>query len=132
MTVGKLINFFISKTSPVTNDEAPVEEIVNVETEPVELKASEEEAAAPPGWESETIHEPLLSSTTSNVTAKAIKRQLRRKCISVGPVLLSSELQIIRKQNFEDREERYRYDIVPVDSTTQEHIETADDKCGFV
>jgi hypothetical protein len=38
---------------------------------------------------------------------------LKRKCMSVGPILLNPNSQIVRSLNADDREERYTYNILP-------------------
>lgn len=131
--IGKIINFFVSRSALEENNKESNQEIDEVESElplPDDIE-NKSEIKTPLGWESETIQVPYLTESSSNITAKAIKKQLKRKCMSVGPILLSSELQIIRKKNFDNREERYRYDIIPIDPSTKENDTTLSNKCGL-
>jgi hypothetical protein len=70
------------------------------------------------GWLSENLepetppNDPPKIEKIEKVSAKIV----RRKCTSVDPSLLkSTKGNFIRTLNVEDREERYRYEIVPVD-----------------
>lgn len=129
VVVGKIISFFSSKTAPAEaqiHDKEILKQEINVETEPEALNEQTECAPSnPSGWDSESIQDPsvpYLEIQSSNVTAKTMRKQLKRKCISVGPIMLTpnSELQIVRTVNAEEREERYRYDILPMESTNRE------------
>lgn len=133
MVVGKIVSFFVSKTSPAEN----IEENVKADVEPEPEKDAEKPEKEPSGWDSEPISDdplpPPLEILSSNVTAKVMKKQFRRKCISVGPIMLTpnSKSQIIRTLNVEEREERYRYDILPLDTTPKEDATTAENvQCG--
>jgi hypothetical protein len=86
----------------------------SVGTVPEDVKVDEEVPSS--GWESEPME---TERPQLEVPPKVIKQKLnipRRKCISVGPVMLTPNSQIIRKVNVEEREERYRYDILPLNT----------------
>lgn len=107
-----------------SEEDVKVTEKVKIE-EKIEQPELKEEPKVLSGWESESIvdKQPQLE-----VPQKVIKQQLkipRRKCISVGPVLLTPNSQIIRNINVEEREERYRYDILPINSPQLNQIDTA-------
>lgn len=93
----------------------------NVEHLKSDEKSVELQSKKISGWESETIDcSEEIKKPQLEVPSKVIKNQLKipkRKCISVGPVLLTPNSQIIRKLNVEEREERYRYDILPLNSS---------------
>lgn len=131
MVVGKLINFFLSKTSI-----AEIEEEVTVQNVKAEQEneASIEKKGVPiTGWDSEPLQESSLPShdpPSSIITSKTMKKQLRRKCMSVGPVMLTPTSQIVRTLDVEDREERYRFDILPLDAPSNANeSETAENVC---
>lgn len=133
MVVGKLINFFVSKTTPAENEVENVKLESEAEIEPEVVKEKQENAAKElTGWDSEPINDdPLphpLEIPPTSVTAKVMKRQFRRKCMSVGPIMLTPNSQIVRTLNVEEREERYRYDILPLEATSQETT-TAENVC---
>lgn len=122
---ARFINFLIAQRPIVEAevekvDKKPVE-VVESKVEEIEVKEAEaegEKKAERSGWDSESFfdnpQQPQLE-----VTQKNIKQKLkipRRKCISVGPVMLTPHSQIIRKLNYEEREERYRYDILPINT----------------
>jgi hypothetical protein len=70
------------------------------------------------GWESEQLKDDVLDrpdspSKSTKFPSKTINKQLKRKCMSVGPVLLTPNSQLVRSLNAEDREERYTYNILP-------------------
>lgn len=130
--VGKVISLFVSKTATAENENTKLKPEIEVEAEPEEAKKRLESPLKEfSGWESEPISDepppPPLEVPSSNVTAKVMKRQFRRKCISVGPVMLTPNSQIIRTLNVEEREERYRYDILPLD--TNDETTTAENVC---
>jgi hypothetical protein len=124
-TLARLINYFVlSKSQPETDatTEVPKEEPkvpVKAENEVPKEEEEEKEEAKPKkpetsGWESESLAD--APQPQLEVSQKVIKHQMkipRRKCMSVGPVMLTPNSQIIRKVNVEEREERYRYDILP-------------------
>lgn len=127
LVVGKIINFFTLKTQHAENESnSTVKEEIDSEIEPEASNEEQKEPAKEPtGWDSEPIKDSLVTALeipSSNVTAKTMKKQFRRKCMSVGPIMLTPNSQIIRTLDYEEREERFRYDILPLDSTT---IETA-------
>lgn len=138
MVVGKLISFFVSKTALAENANETLKLEVETKKEPEEDKEKQENVVKElSGWDSEPINDnddpspPPLEIPSSNVTAKVMKKQFRRKCISVGPVMLTPNVnsQIIRTLNVEEREERYRYDILPLDLTSKEDATTAENVC---
>jgi len=107
-----------------SEEDVKVTEKVKIE-EKIEQPELKEEPKVLSGWESESIvdKQPQLE-----VPQKVIKQQLKipkRKCISVGPVLLTPNSQIIRNINVEEREERYRYDILPINSPQLNQIDKA-------
>jgi len=131
LVVGRIINFFVSKAQREENAETKaVDEEVKVESEPEVDKDQEKKPEVElTGWDSEPLQNDFAAKKSveirpSNVMAKSMKRQLKRKCISVGPVMLTPNSQIIRSLDADEREERYRYDILPVDST-----DVADNVC---
>lgn len=124
LVVGKIINFFTpnhTQHAP-SNETNPLKEEIDVEIEPdVHNENKKISVKEPSGWDSEPIKEPLITPLdipSSNVTAKTMKKQFKRKCMSVGPVMLTPNSQIIRTLDCEEREERFRYDIFPLDTTT--------------
>lgn len=134
MVVGKLISYFVSKTTLAENVNENLKLEIETETEPgVEKEKQDNVVKEFSGWDSEPINDdppqPPLEIPSSNVTAKVMKKQFRRKCISVGPVMLTPNSQIIRTLNVEEREERYRYDILPLDTSPKEDATTAENVC---
>lgn len=114
MVVGKLINFFMVK-APQPEPEA---EVLNAEVEGEAEPEVFEEAKEPSGWDSESIVDPptpSLEVPSKKVSTKTMKKQFKRKCMSVGPIMLTPTSQIVRSLNVEEGEERYRYDILPLD-----------------
>lgn len=79
-------------------------------------------AAAASGWESELLQEEPCSQPENQVQnkylkAKTINKHLKRKCMSVGPIMLTPNSQLIRCLNADDREERYTYKtVLPCDT----------------
>lgn len=69
------------------------------------------------GWDSELIPEncsqPENQVQNKYLKAKTINKHLKRKCISVGPIMLTPDSQLIRCLDAEEREERYTYKTVP-------------------
>jgi hypothetical protein len=133
MVVGKLISFFVSKTTPAENEKESVKLESEAKIEPEVVEEKQKNAAKElTGWDSEPINDdPLpqpLEILPSGVTAKVTKRQFRRKCMSVGPIMLTPNSQIVRTLNVEEREERYHYDILPLETTSQETT-TAENVC---
>lgn len=134
IVVGKIISFFVSKTAPPENEQENVKLESEAKTEPEIDKEPEKNAVKQlTGWDSEPINDnsppPPLEIPSTNVTAKVMKRQFRRKCMSVGPVMLTPNSQIVRTLNVEEREERYRYDILPLDTTPKDETTTAENVC---
>lgn len=131
MVVGKLINFLMSKTSIVEIEEEVAEQSLKVELENV--AAVEKKDVRITGWDSEPLQESPLPShnpPSSIISSRTMKKQLRRKCMSVGPVMLTPTSQIVRTLDVEDREERYRYDILPLDAPSNSNeSETAENVC---
>ncbi|CRL07600.1 CLUMA_CG020565, isoform A [Clunio marinus] len=137
LLIGRILNSLLSK--PVEEKKIEIkedqqqseikEEILKNSAEvssEVKQESPEREIS---GWESQPLHEPRIlchEITSSNLTAKTIKKQLKRKCMSVGPIMLSPNSQIVRTLNVEDREERYHYDILPVDTVKTVEGEVAE------
>lgn len=100
-----------------TNENLEIKQYPKIDEKTIEMKES-----LKTGWESETFEsEANTLKPQLEVPTKVIKQQLRiprRKCVSVGPVMLTPNSQIIRKLNVEEREERYRYDILPLNTPT--------------
>jgi hypothetical protein len=116
--VGKIVSTFVSKPTPADNEnsnDSPKAEPENT----IEQNSIEPEEQKLSGWESEPIFgvpfTPPLEIPSSNVPAKIIKKQFKRKCLSVGPIMLTPTSQIVRTLNVEEREERYTYDIRPLE-----------------
>lgn len=130
-----LVGKFVSLASKTASTDHKSEES-KVETESKEeIEELVEEKLS--GWESEQISKdpfsPPIEIPSSKAQAKVIKKQLKRKCMSVGPIMLTPpNSQIIRTLNVEDREERYRYelhyDILPPDTSKDEN-ELAENVC---
>lgn len=136
LVVGKIINFFTYKTQHAENEINPLKEEIDVEIEPEAHNEQQPKVSTsePSGWDSEPIREPpkaLIEVHSSNVTAKTMKKQFKRKCLSVGPIMLTPNSQIIRTLDCEEREERFRYDILPLDTSTSTTTEstTAENVC---
>lgn len=136
VVVSRIINFFVVKP---TSTETKAKENLNQEvSEEKGAEARKEETLKKSsGWDSESIQDPAslaLEVPSSNIAARRIKKQLKRKCMSVGPIMLTPNSQIVRTLDVEEREERYRYDILPLDTSTQQST-TADNvcvPCGFL
>jgi hypothetical protein len=115
---ARLVNFLLTRRPIEVENSENENEIIPKEDEKIEVK---EEIKS--GWESEIINDNVESQKPQlEVPCKVVKQQLkipRRKCISVGPVMLTPNSQIIRKLNVEEREERYRYDILPINSPSK-------------
>lgn len=129
VVVSRLINYFVQKPPSVENKAEDLKPEGDAEKE--EEVCKEEIVKETSGWESEPIQEssePVIEVPSSNLTAKRIKKQLKRKCMSVGPIMLTPNSQIVRTLDVEEREERYRYDILPVDASTHQTT-TADNVC---
>lgn len=136
VVVARLINSLVLNPSSKENKTEIVKSEVDKEKEPEVCK----EEVAPKessGWDSEPLTDhasPPIEVPSSNITAKCIKKQLKRKCMSVGPIMLTPNSQIVRTLDVEEREERYRYDILPLDTSTQQSTK-ADNvcvPCGFL
>jgi hypothetical protein len=118
ISVGKIVSTFASKPTPTENGNSSESSKVEPEDagELNNLEPAEEKLS---GWESEPIpgdpFTPPLEIPSSNVSAKIIKKQFKRKCLSVGPIMLTPTSQIVRTLNVEEREERYTYDILPLE-----------------
>lgn len=69
------------------------------------------------GWDSELIPEncsqPENQVQNKYLKAKTINKHLKRKCMSVGPIMLTPDSQLIRCLDADEREERYTYKTVP-------------------
>lgn len=135
ITLARLVSIFYTRRPENVENFVAVpeksEEVIKV-TEKVEAEEKIEQSEpkvkskVPTGWESESIVD--TKQPQLEVPQKVMKQQLkipRRKCISVGPVMLTPHSQIIRKFNVEEREERYRYDILPINSPQLTQIDTA-------
>lgn len=118
ISFARFISFLIARRPIVELEVEKVEEKpVEVVEEVIEVKKEEEEKHSS-GWDSESFFD-HPQKPHLEVTQKNIKQKLkipRRKCMSVGPVMLTPHSQIIRKLNVEEREERYRYDILPINT----------------
>lgn len=121
ITFARFISFLIARRPIVELEVEKVEEkpveVVESKVEVIEVKKQEEEKPNT-GWDSEFFFD-HPQKPHLEVTQKNIKQKLkipRRKCMSVGPVMLTPHSQIIRKLNVEEREERYRYDILPINT----------------
>lgn len=111
--IAKLVNYFMTKTPRV---EAVPETPKEVEKDKENVVEKSEQQLLSADWESEPIPDSALTQPIEkpkNLTAKAIKRNFRRKCISVGPIMLTPSSQVIRTLDVEEREERYRYVVMP-------------------
>ncbi|KAG5669700.1 hypothetical protein PVAND_017582 [Polypedilum vanderplanki] len=127
-TFARIVNFFFLEKSQFNsnineqiqgNNEKVIEDIKKEETK-LNVKEIIPQSS---GWESESIIESVQPQL--EVSQKVIKQQLKipkRKCMSVGPILLTPNSQIIRKLNVEEREERYRYDILPLNNENSKTI----------
>ncbi|CAG9811274.1 unnamed protein product [Chironomus riparius] len=132
ITLARLVSiFYTRRPENVENEPEKVEEVTKV-TEKAEVEEKIEqpepkvESKLLSGWESESIID--VKQPQLEVPQKVIKQQLkipRRKCISVGPVFVTPHSQIVRNINVEEREERYRYDILPINSPELNQIDTA-------
>lgn len=120
LVIGKLINYFLTKTTRVENGPEKLKEVEKDN----ETNVAEEKSELSTDWESEPIPDSSLTQPLEkpkNLTAKTIRRNLRRKCISVGPIMLTPSSQVIRTLDVEEREERYRYVVMP-ETTSAEHV----------
>ena len=135
MVVTRIINLFAQKPTGAANETINTQQEIEEVKEPLDV-CKENIVKEPSGWDSESIQEPALPFEVppSNIAAKRMKKQLKRKCMSVGPIMLTPTSQIVRSLDVEEREERYRYDILPLDTSTQPST-TADNvcvPCGFL
>lgn len=131
MLIGKVINFLTkNETQDQQQDEMHAEEIETKEEQAIVARENQKKTVEPQaaGWDSEELEVNVnKSSEIVNVSAQKIK-QIRRKCISVGPVMhLTTNSQFIRTLNIEDREERYHYDILPLETSAD--TEMVEDVC---
>lgn len=119
VVICKIVNF-LTATQVNKNDEKIVEESEQCESEP-KSEAKPEQVAEVCGWSSEALPDSDVQLCSHEIRQpstrfKAINKHLKRKCISVGPVmLLNPNSQIVRSLNADEREERYRYDILPLE-----------------
>jgi hypothetical protein len=124
--VGKLSSFLnsqFSSSQTTSPDDQQNSDLIGEESDVEPKKISPPESAvdekverilnANNGWESEQLKDSPSNNKSKNLQSKTINKQLKRKCMSVGPVLLTPTSQIIRSLNAEDREERYTYNILP-------------------
>jgi hypothetical protein len=134
--VGKLSSFLnsqFSSSQTTSPDDQQNSDLIGEESDVEPKKISPPESAvdekverilnANNGWESEQLKDDGVlqrkpddspsNNKSKNLQTKTINKQLKRKCMSVGPVLLTPTSQIIRSLNAEDREERYTYNILP-------------------
>lgn len=125
VVVCKVVNF-LSAAQVNKDDEKVVEE--NEQCEPkAEAEANQDPVLEKDGWDSEPLQDSNVQLCSKEVRQpstrfKGINKHLKRKCISVGPVLLSPNAQLVRSLNADEREERYRYDILQLEPATK--IET--------
>jgi len=98
----------------------PLVEVVKKKNEEVEASK-----VAASGWESESLDDnqsPIAPQPTPVASTKKSVKLPRRKCLSVGPVMLTPNSQVIRTILAEDREERYRYDVAPPSAENDECV----------
>lgn len=120
LVLGKLVKLFMSKEPPVEVQNEPMKQEISETEQDVQGKVEKESVKELSGWDSESINDvstPSFEIPSSNVTAKAIKKQLKKKSMSIGPIMLTSNSQIVRTLNHEEGEERFRYDVLPLDTT---------------
>jgi hypothetical protein len=126
VVVCKVVNF-LSSAQVNKEDEKVVEE--NVQGEPkAEAEANQAPVLEKDGWDSEPLQDSNVQLCSPeirppNTRFKAINKHLKRKCISVGPVMLSPNAQLVATLNADEREERYRYDILPLEPSTKTETE---------
>lgn len=116
ISFARFISYMLARRPIVEVEVAVEEKPVEVIASKIEEVKKEEEKQG--GWESQSFFD-NPQKPHLEVTQKNIKQKLkipRRKCMSVGPVMLTPHSQIIRKLNVEEREERYRYDILPINT----------------
>lgn len=123
IVIGKFVSILIAK-----KDKNPLKSEVQTEANENhdEPKVVEKIDNMPKmsDWDSEIIDDespvmipkPHIMSQVHRNSLQQIKLP-RRKCMSVGPVMLTPHAQIVRTIHVEDREERYCYDIKPIDAT---------------
>jgi hypothetical protein len=136
IVVGKVINLFASSTPPTTTEAKSADQEVETVTEPPAV-VKESEVVEAIGWASEPLQDalevPIVTEVRSpHVLSRSIKKQLKRKCISVGPVMLTQNHKIIRSFDAEEREERYRYDVLPLEPSIATDIECVKSNVPFV
>lgn len=113
MLLSKLINIMLTTPAVVTVDETIDIQANVVKKNKVKMIIKK---TAMDGWSSECMITNDVTDTTTLSVRKIVKQPikgLRRKAISVGPVMLTPNSHLKRSINVEDREERYHYDIVP-------------------
>lgn len=88
-----------------------------------EKKEDTIEKSTASGWNSEQITESCNQQEENQVQNKYLKaknmnKHLKRKCMSVGPIMLTPNSQLIRCLDADDREERYTYKtaVLPCDT----------------
>lgn len=72
------------------------------------------------GWESLALSDcrEISDKQSTHIPARKLTKSFRRKCMSVGPIILSAHSQLVRTLDEEDGEERYRYDILALEAET--------------
>lgn len=122
LVIGKLINYLMTKKSRIENVCEQLNEQIKIDNN--ETNDVDKKPELSSDWESEPIPDSLLTQPLEKpktVTAQAIKKNFRRKCISVGPIMLTPSSQVIRTLDVEEREERYRYTVM-AEKTSAEHV----------
>lgn len=109
--LGKLISIMLTTPAVVTVDDTIDIPAANV-VEKSQMKMIIKETTID-GWSSECMNVPDTTTLPVRKIVKQLAKGLRRKAISVGPVMLTPNSHLKRSINVEDREERYHYDIVP-------------------
>lgn len=114
ITIARIVSFFIAPKPPTevvaANAQKSDGKVQKIESKKVKIDEIS-------GWESESLTD--QPQPQLDVPQKVTKHQTRlpkRKCMSVGPVMLTPNSQIIRKVNADEGEERFSYDILPLNN----------------
>lgn len=113
--VGKFMGFLFTKQEKAKATEPEVE-VTESDVKVLEVDQSEvdnKDDRSKTDWESlEIPNHGLNEKQSTHIQARKLTKSFRRKCMSVGPIILTANSQIVRTLDVEDGVERYRYDIL--------------------
>ena len=138
IVIGKIVGFLLNSKRPT--DEIVTSDVVVVENDECKVDSKHDETINKSdevnndddeAWKSFVItsDHPNFEPQTKILSGKNLKKQIRRKCMSAGPVILNSSSKILRTLNVEEGEERYHYDVLDPKTLTQNDDSTAENVC---